>query len=163
MSKVISGMDPFPSLRFVDGCWEAAIELGAWRQFSHDSPSEVTLRVESVDEESMMPPTPAQQDAFRFLLENQDAIRGVMLDRLLEQYGKWRNAWGSQLDDAAESMPPVTHPDSFRDLISLNVVYVCAPEDDGKTQVGFDFRCSWDEEHGLGFMTLGTSDRKSVV
>ena len=54
-------------------------------------------------------------------------------------------------------MPPVTHPESFRDLISLNVVYVCVPEESQRAQVGFDFRCAWDPEHGLGFMTLGTS------
>ena len=51
------------------------------------------------------------------------------------------------------SMPEVHHADEFRRLMGLSVVHLMNVSKNGVAYVGYEFGCSWDEEHGFGVMT----------
>lgn len=46
-------------------------------------------------------------------------------------------------------------PDDLRALIGLGTIHVLATAKKGMAYVGFEFGCTWDEEHALGVQTHG--------
>jgi hypothetical protein len=59
-------------------------------------------------------------------------------------------------DDGDTFMPAVCAPDGFRNLIGLHSVNLHQLAKDGLPYLGFEFGCTWDEEHGLGILMHGT-------
>ncbi len=53
------------------------------------------------------------------------------------------------------SMPEVSSPMEFDQLIGPSYVHVLEESLEGVAYIGFEFGCTWDREHGLGFMTHG--------
>ena len=52
-------------------------------------------------------------------------------------------------------MPDVSNIDDFRDLIGLHTVYIHQIDKNGVPYIGFEFGCTWDDEHGLGVLMNG--------
>jgi hypothetical protein len=50
-------------------------------------------------------------------------------------------------------MPDVNDVSQFKSLIGLSTVHLMNVSKDGTAYIGYEFGCSWDDEHGLGFMT----------
>ena len=50
-------------------------------------------------------------------------------------------------------MPEIERIEQLRSLIGLSNVYVHAVSKDGMAYIGYEFGCTWDDEHGLGVMT----------
>jgi hypothetical protein len=103
------------------------------------------------------PPTIAQRKAYELLLSKQDSIREVILAALLNRYEGWRSEWADAMDEdeLEEVMPPVGDVQAFRKLIGLSNLHVLTVEKDGAAYIGFELGCTWDDEHGLGFMMHG--------
>jgi hypothetical protein len=53
-------------------------------------------------------------------------------------------------------MPDITTGEDLRPLIGLHSVNVHPLKKNGMPYLGFEFGCTWDEEHGLGVLTHGT-------
>ena len=102
-------------------------------------------------------PSPEQVAGFSLLLQHQEAIRDARLDALLPRYQNWREDWSSAMDprEFKETMPPVSSPSKFRRLVGLSYVHVLEESLEGIAYIGFECGCTWDSEHGLGFMTHG--------
>lgn len=115
-------------------------------------------------------PSVEQAAAMRQLLECGSMLRNEVLKGIYDHYGKWREdfydtkvpsdggkSWMSDWDlpeqFSPEAMPEITSPGELQRLIRPGGVHILAVPRDGLTCVGFEFRCRWDEEHGLGVLT----------
>lgn len=55
--------------------------------------------------------------------------------------------------EAKEFMPDVENIEQFKKLIGLSQIHIMNVNKDNIAYVGYEFGCSWDDEHGIGFMT----------
>jgi hypothetical protein len=160
-----SSMPPLPLLRWGGHAWEGEHVFPAWAGFqsrrgaygSRDSrkTSDGRATVCVASPSSMTLPSAAQVAAFALLLQRQDVVRDALLEALLARYQNWREDWSSAMDprEFNETMPAVSSLLKFRELIGLSYVHVLEESFGGIAYIGFEFGCTWDSEHGLGFMT----------
>jgi hypothetical protein len=87
------------------------------------------------------------------LLEHDKAIRDAVVAAIFEEYPVIRKRLLEQgfVDDA--EMPVLEDADHLKAHIGLATVHVLRVAKDDAAYVGFEFGCTWDEEHGLGVMT----------
>lgn len=152
----------FPQLKWSDFRWQARATLAEWAGFQtrlgaygglsslRDSDGTVPLWFEAPGEN--WAPSDAQKAAYFYLAEHGEAIKVTILGALLLIYPQWQQLYGFEADDA-QLMPNVKTPDDFKALIGLSNVHILTMEKEGLAYVGFEFGCTWDEEHGLGALT----------
>jgi hypothetical protein len=87
------------------------------------------------------------------LLDHAEEVRDAVLRAIFEAYPALRQRYPYGEALAAEEMPPIERPDQLRALLGLSVVHVLNAAKDGAAYVGFEFGCTWEEEHGLGVLT----------
>jgi hypothetical protein len=92
-------------------------------------------------------------EAYNYLVQNQERIRNSILAALLAQYKELQEDYGYDDEDSASKMPDVNDVSQFKSLIGLSTVHLMNVSKDGTAYIGYEFGCSWDDEHGLGFMT----------
>lgn len=165
---------PFPVLRCLSFAndelfaWSGRVHLEAWKnfatreeladefmtfRFSPKPSGDLTVEVNSVDNRpSHFKPTEAQVRAFQHLLDNQQIFRETVLSGIFSVYDHWRQKY-TAAGLPAERMPEVGSLADLARLIAPSTVHVLETEKDGFSQIGFSFRCRWDEEHGLGVLT----------
>ncbi len=169
MARPTIDLPPFPGLEWDEFSWMGKIVLPSWAGFQVredasesvglDSDSDVRpwLYVHPKNHQAKTPPLPEQAEAFRFLLEHEEAVARSVLQAIFVKYLEWR---GLALDDdfrddeeEDDLMPEIERPEQLRSLIGLSNVHVLNVAKDGVAYTGFEFGCTWDEEHGLGVMT----------
>lgn len=167
--KSKSAATDLPKLRWKDGEWNADISLPAWRGFlsrlgpynspSSSRPSTGKARlVVFTPDESRVDPTTEQQRAWLYAVENQEAIRDVILMAAMKEYARFQKDNQGWLDDPhmadlRDKLPDrFKEPEELRRHIGLVSVYIHSAEKSGVAYVGYGFGCTWDEEHGLGVM-----------
>src|SRR5581483_5892012 len=113
----------------------------------------VQLRVESPGGRTAQPPSDAHVEAFRYLLENEDAIRDTIVAAIYQDYPARRKQLRTEgLVEEAE-MPFLSKgAGQLRSHIELSGIHVLAVTRENAAYVGFTLDCTWDEEHGLGLM-----------
>jgi hypothetical protein len=152
---------PFPPLRRREFHWTARVVLDSWAGFqsrlgayastSSNTASDGTVRL-SVAAKEGATPTPEQAAAFEYLLANQNAVRDTLVAAIVEEYPLLRdNVLAGGIVDEVE-MPELTSPDDLKARVGLAVVHVLQTAKDGVAYTGFEFGCTWDDEHGLGVM-----------
>ncbi|WP_196887400.1 DUF6985 domain-containing protein [Aureivirga sp. CE67] len=92
------------------------------------------------------------QNAFDYLIENQEEIKEVLLNALLEEYPDIQSLYGYEGEDKEKWSPDVTDVEEFKKLIGVKRLHFMHVEKDNYAYVGFEFGCEWDDEHGLGIM-----------
>lgn len=90
--------------------------------------------------------------AFNYAKDNQIIIRDSIITVLMEKYPELQRQYGYDEDETEESMPDIRDKEDFKDLIGLSKVHIMNIFRDGIAYTGYEFTCSWDEEHGLGLM-----------
>jgi hypothetical protein len=132
--------------------------LGAYASESSSEPSigEVQLTVESPDDSIPSSPSEAQVKGFCYMRDNEIAVQNQVLKAIFDVYPKWREDYRDFLgEDLDRQMPVLNTPADLKRLIGLSTVHILDDEKDGLAYVGFEFGCTWEEEHGLGVMTIG--------
>jgi hypothetical protein len=93
--------------------------------------------------------TKEQVVAYEYLLEHQVAIQQSLLNTLLLDYAEWRDDYSVE-DEAA--MPEVDNTAQFKPLIQLSRIHLLQTHHEGIAYTGYEFKCTWEEEHRLGFL-----------
>jgi hypothetical protein len=152
---------PFPPLRRGEFYWTGRVALNSWAGFqsrlgpyasrSSSAAGDGTVRLNVALAESG-PPTPGQAAAYEYLLANQDAVRDMLVASIMDEYPLLRQnvLAGGPIDPA--DMPEQLSADDLKSRVGLAVIHVLSVEKDGVAYTGFEFGCTWDEEHGLGVM-----------
>lgn len=159
-------LPPFPPLRWDDNFWNGRIVLGSWRGFrcrlghygaessSAVSDGTVELSVLPPGGVAEQPPSTAQANAFRYLLDNEDAIQDTLVAAIFEAYPGIREKLLEQGDVGNSEMPVLRKgAGQLRSYIGLSIIHVLQAVKADAAYVGFEFGCTWDEEHGLGILT----------
>jgi hypothetical protein len=164
MTKQTLNVSPFPSLQWDDDFWAGEVVLPSWAGFQSrcgaygpvssrtDSDGSARLSVAPANDEERTPPSPEQVEAFRFVLEQERAVGSSVLRAIFAACAGLRESYGDD-DEAEKLMPEIEQPEQLRHLIGLSSVHVLNVARNGVAYVGFEFGCTWDEEHGLGAMT----------
>lgn len=141
------------------------LQLPAWAGFqsrqgpydglSSTEPSDGTVQLHIIGrhDDTNAHITDGQIAAYQYLLQNQATIRDRMLEALLPEYDSWKPMLGYNAEEAAQYMPDVQDPKEFSQLMGLGIVHIWKTEKNGVAYVGFEFGCTWDDEHGLGILT----------
>ena len=92
-------------------------------------------------------------NAYNYLIENQEKIKDSILSSLLIEFKDLQELYDYDKETALAIMPDVDNVLEFRNLIGLSTVHLMNVSKDNIAYTGYQFGCTWDDEHGLGIMT----------
>jgi hypothetical protein len=155
-----------PQFNLEDGLWwTATVEVPSWRGFqsrtgnyaSRDGAvSDGRIRLVFAPEgRGTEPLTDAELKAVGWVLDHEASLSNALLSSLLKEYPSLQEQYGYSGKDRTELMPDIKSAEDLRALIGLSSINVHQLQKDGIPYVGFEFGCSWDEEHGLGVLMHG--------
>lgn len=127
--------------------------LGSYGARTTKSPSSGTCKVSVASENEDSQPTKQQQKAFQFLIDHEATIVSKLLHSIFTFYPEERSKYGYTENELAKMMPAIDEPTQLHKLIGLSTVHLLSVEYGGVAYIGFEFGCTWDQEHGLGLMT----------
>ena len=128
---------------------------GAYTSLSSKGSSDGMVRVVIEDELNDAPdPYPEQINAINYLIENPDKIKQTLFKALEKQYPKFKKLYGYDKDDEEhqKDFPPISALGDFKNVFSVNCAFILTPYKNDIAYIGLGCRCTWDEEHGLGFL-----------
>lgn len=147
--------------------WTASVVLPSWRGFQsrqggygtqdRDAPSDGLVKVVFAPEgRGKEPLTDSEMSSVLWVIDHESAISSALLASLLKEYPSLQDQYGYSGEEKNRLMPNIKSAEDFRDLIGLHAINIHQLEKDGSPYVGFEFGCTWDEEHGLGVLMHGT-------
>jgi hypothetical protein len=159
-------LEPFGRLQTEQFSWDGEVRLPAWSDFRFrrayaggtirdDEAGLFHLGVDRPNTTIADGPSPAQVQAFEYTVRNQVALREAMLAALFKGYPGWHDVY-SDAGVSEEVMPRVFDAAASLVLVGPDAIFVMDVEHDGLAYVGYTFGCAWEEEYGIGFMTLGS-------
>ncbi len=158
-------MHTIPNITFVDGRLEGTISLPIWQGFqsrqgvygSVDSnkKSNGDFKISIGGDMFMDNPAITIQhvNAYNYLTAHSQKIYTLLLTRLFAAYKNLQTEYGYNEEDAKEIMPNIDNVGQFKDLIGLSQIHLLNVSKGEVAYIGYEFGCTWDDEHGLGFMT----------
>ena len=157
-----------PEFRLEDDLWWAAtVQLPSWRGFQSrrgpygsqdsDSPSGGVVQLVFAPEgRGTEPLTDSEMSSIRWVIDHEASISSALLSSLLKEYPSLQEQYGYSGEEKTQLMPDIKSIAGFQDLIGLHAINIHQVEKDGIPYVGFEFGCTWDDEHGLGVLMHGT-------
>jgi hypothetical protein len=148
-------------------CWRTKAQLPSWIGFqtrngpygsiSSDSPSDgsvtITFAPEGRDES---PLTEQERAIVQWLLDHEAEMAPAVLEGLLAEYPGLQQDYGYEGAERETYMPDLSSTEDFRRLIGLYGVHVHQLLKEGLPYLGYEFGCTWDDEHGLGILMHGS-------
>ena len=137
-----------------NGIWELDYSFMAFEgllsnKSTKQNKGEVKLIIE--DELNEDPdPKESQIKAIQFITENSDKIRTALLARLPEYYGDLKINYG--IEPANPQFPDINSSEKFAKHFGISIVNILSAEKDNYAYYGLEGGCTWDEEHGIGFL-----------
>jgi uncharacterized protein DUF6985 len=159
-----------PTLKFVlehDHCWTTTAVLSSWKGFQNrrgdygaqvpGGPSEGRTRIVFAPEgRGTEPLTHSEISSIAWAIENEARLSEALISSLLKEYPALQEQYGYSGKEKDELMPDIQSAGELRALIGLYALNVHQLQKDGVPYLGFEFGCSWDEEHGLGVLMHDT-------
>jgi hypothetical protein len=158
---------PFPQLEWNKyDYWDGQIVLPAWAGFqsrlgdygaeSSTTVSDGSARLNIVTRgNEKIAPSPEQAAAYQYLVKQQEVVRDSIFQAIFAKYSEWQEDFGYDEEEIEKYMPNIEQPDQLKSLMGLSTVRIFHTSKNGLAYVGFEFGCTWDDEHGLGAMTHG--------
>jgi hypothetical protein len=119
---------------------------------SSDGVVEVVFAPEGRDNS---PLTEQELGLVQLFLDNEPKMSAAVKTAVFERYEALRELYGYTAEEQAEFMPDLAGPEDLRRLIGLHSVHVHQISHGAAPYVGFEFGCTWDDEHGLGVLMHG--------
>lgn len=166
-------MTTFPEFEWDQNYWTSSASIPAWSRhqtrrdnyggLSSDAPSDDIIRIVFAPKgRNNSPLLPQELELVQWAISNAPSIQDAAIKALYTYYQDLYPSWRSDLDsifgeeDADEMMPEITSPNELKRLIRVSFMFVHQIATDGVPYVGFEFDCTWDEEHGAGVLLHGT-------
>ena len=89
-------------------------------------------------------------------IEQEPEISKALLTHLVDEYPTLQQQYGYTGRDKKALMPDVLVETDFRKLIGLHTIHIHQVFRKGVPYAGYEFGCTWDDEHGLGILMNGT-------
>ena len=153
--------------QFDEFFWVAKARLPSWAGYqtrngpygaiSSESASDGSVRITFAPEgRNKSPLTDEEVASVQWLLDHEDDMASAVLDSLFAEYPGLQQSYGYEEAERRRCMPDIASPAGFRQLIGLHTVHVHPLRKNGLAYIGFEFGCTWDDEHGLGVLMHGT-------
>ena len=158
-------MNSIPNIKLIDDRLEGKVSLPIWKDFQNRQVAYGSLdESENLNGEfgisiggDMVVDNPTikmeHTNAYDYLATHSEQVQNSILTRLLAEYKNLQTEYGYQEDKAKEFMPVVDKIEQFKKLIGLSQIHIMEVSKDNISYVGYEFSCTWDDEHGIGFMT----------
>ena len=143
-----------------DFFWTAKTKLPFWSGFQSDmneAPSDGSVDIVFAPEDrDTSPMTGDEYQLVLWFIDHQDEVSQIVLDAIFSVYPDLQQAYGYDEKDKQQYMPDISCSDDLKKLICLHDVHIHQVERDDMPYIGFEMKCSWDPEHGLGVLMNGT-------
>lgn len=135
--------------------WTTTAVLPTW-QARKSASSNIAVQIlfapEGRDDEAL---TGSEISSIVWVIQNEASILQSLLDSLFYQYPSLQEQYDCSEWEKAQCMPDIESIDDLCKLINLDSVNVHPVSKNGIPYAGFEFRCTWDSEHGLGVLMHG--------
>jgi hypothetical protein len=133
------------------------IRKGAYDTRESNDPSDGTVKIVFAPEgRGNEPLTPSEISSIIWAIDNEAALSEAVLSCLAQEYASLQQQYDYSGEQKAELMPNIKSSADLHALIGLHTVNIHQIQRNGIPYVGFEFGCTWDEEHGLGVLMHGT-------
>lgn len=147
--------------------WVAQARLPSWAGFLDRSgayggqgPSEHsdgTVEVIFAPEGRDTSPLSENEEALvQWFCDHEPDVSEAVKAAIFRTYADWLDSGSASDGDEAEFMPALRTVDDLKSLIGLYSINLHHIDSDGIPYIGFEFGCTWDQEHGLGVLMHGT-------
>lgn len=130
--------------------YSANVSLPAWKEFFGEDAKEIEYDLGGDEPKCRM--SKNHKNGLNYLIENEEKILNVILDELFKNYPQLQEDYDYDEDEKEDYMPDVKEKKEFANLISPIGIHIMSVQKNGMPYIGYDFSCSWDSEHALGFM-----------
>jgi len=130
--------------------FEGYVSLPVWEKFFGEDAEEI--RYDIGGDQPKYRPSRNHKTGLKYVIDNQEAILNAILSELNNQYSDLQDEYDYDDEEKTDFMPDVAKISEFADLISPVAIHILSVHKDGMPYVGYEFSCSWDREHALGFM-----------
>jgi hypothetical protein len=142
-------------LRLIEHNFEGKVNLPCWADYQlpdgKPSNGEFTIYIgQGYTDDHVL--TTADANGYSCVSSWAEDYQQQILQKLFEEYPKWKPDYGYSEEDAKLFMPDVSSVEEFKKLIQLQTVHILPRALDGTAYIGFEFNCKWDVEHGMGAM-----------
>ena len=144
-------MNIFPKLKKKHGGFEGKIILKEWDEyFHHKNKIDIVVGGEEGTDKVME----CHTNTIQYLLDNAKEMLDVLLSKLMSEYPAIQKEFREYFEEEkwSEYLPDIATVDDFCKLIKPLSIFVFNTQKDNLCYVGFEFECTWEVEHGLGFM-----------
>lgn len=158
-------MNTIPNIGLVDDRFEGKVSLPIWKDFQNRQGAYGSIDLTTKLNEQfaisiggdMLVENPEitieHVNAYQYLTSHSAQIQDSILQRLFSEYSNLQAEYGYDEDEAKEFMPDINNIDQFKKLIGLSEIHIMNVSKENIAYVGYQFGCTWDDEHGIGFMT----------
>src|SRR5262249_34531063 len=130
---------------------------GAYGAQDAATPSDGLVRIVFAPEgRGTEPLTSSEVSLVVWAIENEASLSKALISSLVKRYPLLQERYGYSGKEKTELMPDIKSADDLRMLIGLHSLNVHPIQKNGIPYVGFEFGCTWDQEHGLGVLMHGT-------
>lgn len=149
---------PYPGSREFSLQFDAFADLqsrsGSYTSKSSVVPSDGTVLVMIREEENAADPMPEQLAAIQFVLDHPEEIKQALYAALPVEYAVMKEAFDFDPTDKdqQEWFPEINAPEDFANVFGVGNVFVFEEHFNGTAYIGLECGCTWDDEHGLGFV-----------
>jgi hypothetical protein len=146
-------------VKFEDNAYSGKVDLPCWKDYTLEDATPhngiIEIRIGQAYAETPHVISTADVNGVATALGKTENHQKQILEKLLQEYPKWKPDYGYSEEDAKHFMPDVTSTEEFKKLIMLANVHILPVEFDGQAYNGYEFNCQWDVEHGMGAMFHG--------
>lgn len=128
---------------------------GSYTSKSSSQKSDGTISLTINDDTSEYPdPSPQQINAINYLIKHPEEIRTAMrkgIDSIYEDLKK-QYGYDENEPETKDWFPKVNELKDYDKVFGVGNVFIQLPSKDEHSYVGIECGCTWDDEHGLGFL-----------
>ena len=138
-----------PNILRKDIFWEGSILLEEWNKFYGEN-LKIMLNIGGdciIDEV-----TEIHESGHNYLILKQIEILKTILNAVFENYSTWQEEYGYDDKEKAIFMPDILNATDLKLLLHPEKVFIMDIEIEKMPYIGAQFKCKWDEEHGIGIM-----------
>lgn len=138
-----------PNITHRDIFWEGSILLKDWNKFyGKDLQLMLNIGGDCIIDEV----TEIHKCGYNYLISKQKEILETMLGTVFENYSTWQEEYGYDDKEKSIFMPDILNVTDLKPLLYPEKIYIMDIEMVKMPYIGVQFKCKWDEEHGVGIM-----------
>lgn len=160
----------FPAFAWHDYFWVTSARLPAWSGYQIRNGPYGAVGAEGLSDGTVQllfapegrddaPLKDSEVNLVRWVIENEAAVHEAMIQRLFDEYPKFREeaiGWFDE-DEANRLLPEVHSPEGLKKLVGIVSINVHQIAKGGMPYIGIELGCTWEVEHGVGILLHGST------